>query len=760
MYAGKSFYLNPDDLIQTETNLYLKLDYYSVFGLQGIFNFRSLSVIIKSVQELPVIREMRLEAMRNNVRQLKGDLKADTSIAMNRPLFHFGMADWSVATNQVSEGNKNTRVNLALGAVIAGGETTVALNYDNFTKISEKQQYYLWRLVNNDHSALRQVMAGKIYTQASATIYNPVVGVQFTNTPTTYRRSFGSYILSEHTEPNWMVELYVNNVLVNYIKADASGFFTFEVPLVYGNSVVKLRYYGPWGEERSSEQNINIPFNFLPLHKLEYTVSGGFVEDTAHSQYSRANFNYGLGRKLTIGGGIEYLSTVINGKNMPFVNASARLASNLLLSSEYIYRVRMKNVLSYRLPYNLQLDITYSKYTKGQKAIDNTFLEERKAVLSVPYRSERFSLYSRFTFYQIVSPSTTYTNAEALFSGVLFGVNTNFTTYAILNGNENTYLYSNLSSTLRLPGKLLLTPQAQYEYTQKKFMSIKAELSRQLTYRGYANILYENNFMAHYQSIGIGFRYDFAFTQLSFFAKRGNNVTTTTETARGSLMFNGETNYVGFNTRASVGKGGLIISPFLDLNANGKKDKNEPKVYGLKVQLNAGLIKYNKDTTVLITDLESYTGYILRLNTDAIDNVAWQIKNKNIGVSISPNQLRLLEIPVAVSGEVSGTVFVNESKGRKGLGRILVSFFNSASQQVAQVTTESDGFFSFLGLPPGTYYARVDTVQLAKLHFASSPAEISFKILVSREGTVVDGLEFILLPLAGNVEAMAEARQY
>ena len=60
------------------------------------------------------------------------------------------------------------------------------------------------------------------------------------------------------------MELYVNNVLVDYVKADASGFFTFEVPLVYGNSLVKLRYYGPWGEEHSREQTISIPFNFLP----------------------------------------------------------------------------------------------------------------------------------------------------------------------------------------------------------------------------------------------------------------------------------------------------------------------------------------------------------------------------------------------------------------------------------------------------------------------------------------------------------------
>ena len=108
------------------------------------------------------------------------------------------------------------------------------------------------------HPSLKQISVGSIFSTSVALLRNPVIGAQVTNTPTTYRRSYGSYRLSDKTEPNWLVELYVNNVLVNYVKADASGFFTFEVPMDYGNSLVKLRFYGPWGEERTSEKYISI----------------------------------------------------------------------------------------------------------------------------------------------------------------------------------------------------------------------------------------------------------------------------------------------------------------------------------------------------------------------------------------------------------------------------------------------------------------------------------------------------------------------
>ena len=83
------------------------------------------------------------------------------------------------------------------------------------------------------------------------------------------------------------------------------------------------------------EQNINIPFNFLPVNTMEYTVSAGIVEDSVASKFSKANINYGVTRSLTIGGGVEYLSSLISNPAMPFVNASFRITNNLLLSGEY-----------------------------------------------------------------------------------------------------------------------------------------------------------------------------------------------------------------------------------------------------------------------------------------------------------------------------------------------------------------------------------------------------------------------------------------
>ncbi|HEY3371325.1 MAG TPA: hypothetical protein VGK10_10780, partial [Prolixibacteraceae bacterium] len=150
-YQGKVFDLKSDDLVKTETNLYLKSTFFGqIFGLDCSFSFRSLSVMLSTKLELPIIKEMRQEQMRSNINRLTGETKADTTIGRKFPLLHFGMADWSVISNQLLGEKADVRINLDLGTVVAGGEANVRLNYSNNTPFTEKQQQYLWRFVNND----------------------------------------------------------------------------------------------------------------------------------------------------------------------------------------------------------------------------------------------------------------------------------------------------------------------------------------------------------------------------------------------------------------------------------------------------------------------------------------------------------------------------------------------------------------------------------------------------------------------------------
>ena len=210
-------------------------------------------------------------------------------------------------------------------------------------------------------------------------------------------------------------------------------------------------------------------------------------------------------------------------------------------------------------------------------------------------------------------------------------------------------------------------------------------------------------------------------------------------------MYDNASKLLAANAYSNVGRGGVVIAPYLDLNCNGERDENEPKVDGLNLRVNGGRIEHNKkDTTIRIVNLEAYNDYFIELDKTSFDNVAWQMPKQTIKVAVDPNYFKLIEVPIAVVGEVSGSVMLGASGGKNGLGRVIVDIYNSRSKIVARLLTESDGFFSFTGLAPGKYTAKIDQTQLNKLKMSVSMEKIPFTIKSTAEGDVVDSLEFML----------------
>ncbi len=752
VYKGVETKFKDDGFIPTETDLYLNLKYIkSIFGFEGAFQFRRLVVTLSSNEELPAIKEERQALMRKNVRKLNGENDVDTVVERQHPFFHFGTADWALMTSDQSPGGNQTSVNLGLGSELAGGELNTSFNYYSQQGFNEKLQFYQWRFVDNDAKAVRQVAAGKIFTQSTATLYAPVVGVQVTNASTLYRKSYGSYTLTNTTEPGWTIELYVNDVLVDYKKADAGGFYSFEVPLVYGFTIVKLKFYGPYGEVRTSQQYINIPFNFLPKNEFEYSINAGIVEDGKDSKFTRASMKYGISRNITVGGGTEYLSSVTSGSFMPYVNSSVRLAPRMLFTGEYTHNVRFRGILSSRYRSGFQYELDYVKYKKGQTAIFYNYLEDRKAIISMPFHSKKFSMFSRLTVNNIILPNTQYTNTELSFTGFVGRVGVNLSSYMSFARSTVPYLYSVASATVPLPAKSMLTAQLQYDHKTNIPIFSKLTIEKRIFKKGYASFAYQEYYNVKNRNFLLGMRYDLSFARAAVSLLAGSNKTySRIAAASGSMVFDHKSGYASANNRTNVGKGGIVFKPFLDVNSNGLQDAGEPIVWGLKARVNGGRVVYDeKDSLIRILDLEPYNKYFVELKESGFDNISWKIRNKKLNIVASPNNFVLISVPVAVAGEVSGSVGVlrDGKKEPEGLGQVIVCIFDSTMKNlVARTVSESDGYFSYLGLRPGKYIVTVDSAQISKIHMTLAKRKFPVTIHETVDGDMADWIDFVLIP--------------
>lgn len=746
--GGKQIQLTEKELISSESsNFALRIDQYGkLFGLDCRFNFSSLSVELKTSHELPVIKELRLEQMRKNISRLRGEITVDTTYQRRYHMFRGGMADWAVYSNQSSGGTTETRAMLGLGAEFLGGETNIELNYSSVSHFDQRQQQYHWRWANNNTKLAKQIIVGKIASRSIASIYSPLIGTVITNTPSTYRRSFGSYTMSDFTEPGWTVELYINNVIVDFTTADASGFFKFDIPLVYGSSNVLLKFYGPWGEERLKEQNINVPFNFLPSGEMQYTIAGAMVQDTNHSVFTRGEVNYGVTRHITLGGGFEYLSSITSGPSIPFVNGSAQLFNNFLLNGEYAYGVRTKALMSYSLPSNFVFEVDYTKYALEQKAITFNYLEERKVKVSIPFSIKKLKAYSRLSYAQNILKETSYSTVEATISTFFKGVSANFTGNANWLANYDPYIYGNLGLGFRFFRTLSFRPQVQYDFSNKSMIYTKVELENNFSPRCNLSLVWENNIRNDINSIELTFRYDFSFAQVSLNTRISKNNITTGQNARGSFAFGSGNNHIIADRRTMVGRTGLTVIPYLDINNNNHRDENEPITTGMNIRINGGrILPGTGDSIIRILDLEPFASYMLEFNDTQFDNIAWQIKDKTISILMDPNQFKLLEIPIKVMGEINGMIYMKTGSKLRSQGRVQINIFDANGNFIAKTQSESDGYYNYLGLGPGKYYAEIDSMQLSRLKAIAEPDRTEFEIQPSENGDIIDNIEFTLI---------------
>ena len=739
--------------LYVETSLFAE-----AFGIKLTFNFRTLTLILKSDFELPIMKEMRIEKMRSNISKQSGEVKADTIIKRKYHLLKFGTMDWSITSSQAGKGLNSNNIELGIGTEFLRGEADCTANYSTQYNFDARQLQYLWRWVDNDKKFIKQAQLGKISIQTISNLNGPIIGAVIRNSPTTNRKATGSYSICDFTEPNWGVELYINNVLVDYTSADASGLYGFIVPVFYGYTSLKLKFYGPMGETKTVERTMNIPYTVMAAKEFEYSLTGGMVQDSSSSRFGKGEFNYGVNSIFTIGGGVEYLSSIPNNPLIPFAKFTIQPFAEMIINYEYDHGVKDAAVLNYYLTKDVLLEINYIKYWQGQRAANFTYEIERKVNLSMPFRFKKIGGFVKLDYRQLVyndfisnqstiTLSTSYKKFSANTSTQINWIDQR-TPKLIADTGANPRVYhilSNLSLSYRIGKGFNLQSTSQYDVNEKKLVTSKVTLDKSFR-KGIFSISYEKNMSTNANSISLHFGYNLSFATTNITASQYSGNLNTSESAQGSLAFGGGKNYIHKNNNSSVGKGGILLYPFLDLNDNGIFDKGEHLVNLKDVRVTGGeAIFSKKDSIIRIPDLNAFNYYSVLFDDNDLENIAWRFTKKVYKVLVDPNQFKRINVPVTSVGEVSGTIQMKSENLLEGIGRILVKIYNKKTNEVVtEMLSESDGYFYYLGLKPGEYFARVDSAQLRNLDYKVTPLKRDFTIKRTEQGDIVAGIDFVL----------------
>lgn len=739
-FQNKEKTLSKDQIIPTFKDVYLPSKVFAeLFGMTMDFNFRELTLFLRSDIELPVIKQLRIKNLRKSLSALNGEISSDTTIRRNWNWIRGAVIDWSIQSKVDLTGANEQQFKSSLGMEVLGGELNCRSTLVRDSSIRFQNTTIKWRYVNDRIPFLKQVEVGNLNVNLSGQTMSNFCGIKLTNIPYTIKKVFGSYFIERKTNPGWDVELYVNGVLVNFTTADMNGYFSFEIPLVFGSSVIVIRYYGPWGQESMEEIPVTIPFSFTPHKHFEYQTYTGITTDTSNYLFNKTKFSYGLSRWATLNAGYEYFQGNMLNPHIFSGALNIALGKNTLLNYSYLHDSNHYIELLYRSRRSFVLSGKHRQFSKNQTIIQTQNRFESELDLNFPVWNRKMKIYLRSSNRGIYNSMGFSFLTESSVSFFYKRLNTSFTfigsRQSAITWNTTVYFKNNWS----------IIHNSMFNTSDKKAVSSMIQLQKKFNKQFFLESGFTYSYISDQLQVDLSLYYTFNFMRSSVNTSIRKKELVSTQTLAGSIHLSSGPKPVFASNSSNVGMSGIDVLVFLDVNHNNKRDKNEPLIKNASVAINRGKQLFNDNDTIhRFVSLEPYSSYLLTISNNGFPSISWILEKETWSVTTDPNQIRKVLVPVKPMGEVALNVSMKRKELIAPAKRLIVYLIDQKGELIGKGLTEQDGSFSYLGLAPGNYQVKFDEKQLKGLGLSSDYDKTSFEIKISSQGDYVDGIEILL----------------
>lgn len=745
-------WLADDEIITSETEIYIQPQVIAeAFNVECRFNFRSLHVRISSTEDFPAIRLMKRDGEHDRLRLRRDSAIADKLVDRDAGAFRFSIFDWQLASSRSFDRHIET-YDLSLGGELMGGDLSARLNRTMGDSVGWRDIDWQWRFADPGEGFLTQTIYGRGITPPIPVAYGLIDGFFMTNSPVRQRRSFGSYLVSGQTEPGWTVDVYVNRELVTFTIADAAGHYQVSVPLTYGSTNITLKFLGPWGEERTEEQLIRVPYTFLPQGNIEYAVSGGLSREESPRWLAQGVAQIGILPDLTVGFGTQYLTRWPEKLLLPYGTLSLRVNDEILAGVEY--------AAGYRLAARASHVSASGRSVEGLYQV--LYPDPSASSLSGRLHKGRVALSSPFHLGMLlgtagVAGAYEWGSSEFSVAALEANLGLYFHGFALgyyLNGSlprwSGEFLKGDLNSTLTISRQIFWQVSARsnlrFDYIRNRVVGLGARIERGILGLGQAALSANYSTIDKRTVVQFDFKYDlpFAGSRLTLRSDQGN--LSLNQNFGGTIAYDDAAAEVLVGNRSAVGRGCITLRPFLDENSNGLFDEGEPAVENVEVKANGGRIMAGEDGIVRIAELPAYETCRIELSPRNLEYLSWRPVFKVIDVIVDPNSFKEIPVPITVAGEVVGAVTKMQGALEMAQGGVRVLFKSTTTGKIDTVTTFSNGEYDLMGLAAGTYESYVDRAQLRALGLQSEPSVSHVTLRAVREGDFVDNVAFKLFP--------------
>lgn len=604
----------------------------------------------------------------------------------------------------------------------------------------------------------KQYWVGDIATTPANLISSATTGIgaSVSNIPAGWKIDFNNLQITGYAIPNWSVEIYLNNNLLNFSTVDLTGFYLFsEIPLSAGLNTVKLVFYGPFGQSREVIQKVNLSSSLLQKGKIGYEFSTvkertsiiptassipKADDQTYDTQRYFGNIRYGIGNETSLAIGMtSYM------KNFTGIAANQAERQNYLSSS--ITTSLFGIIVNTDFAYHLNSHEGAAKFS-----LNAPVFKESNLFVSSQIFTEKFISETRPQANEAAQKSL---NEIRIKNGIkLFGkfvVGTYSLKVNTLNsGNANYTL--DAQNSITFIKSLSLANSLQTSVNQNGNQVVKSTTgSANLTFKSEKGFLLRGT--VNYTPL---FAQTF-FTTSSFSANYNRGLFGTTSTYNMNLVTNQGTYMIGLNvnskyittsfqlgtdksisanininfnksvifdgikpkiSQSGAASGGIIaVSAFMDANNNGKWDFDEvpAKDVAIKTSGNSKKELTNAKGQLLLTGLPSDSAFLFDADTGMMPDISVQpaqsVKRKIILKAGAPHKIL---VPIVKIIDIEGTLVVQMNDEKIPVSNATIQLIDKSNKIIDTTTTTPDGYYIFSRVVQGTYKVRASKETIEK----------------------------------------------
>jgi hypothetical protein len=232
------------------------------FPAEFIFSQNLQALLIKGNGRLPIEKKWQRERLQK--------LLSYNSITENTPIVNFdygllGAPSLDVSAAYFKNGMERFNYSFKGGMEAMYGTANIfgrGQDDDALTNLRVS-----WERLNEDwFIRVGDVVSPPIDLVAQAEVGR---GFNFSTFPIENATQFDSETISGDLLDGWEVELYRGEILLDFKKSDGSGRFIFrDIPLLFGQNNLVLKFYGPQGQFRQESRLVSIGGKMAPEGKL------------------------------------------------------------------------------------------------------------------------------------------------------------------------------------------------------------------------------------------------------------------------------------------------------------------------------------------------------------------------------------------------------------------------------------------------------------------------------------------------------------